>query len=291
MAALLPVAGEPAIVCSVIERNHIEIQTQIADVRVYWDVGESPVPSDPVPPLTSMVRLVAAALGERDLTRARIGYEDATVPVRTLEALRAVLPGVTFVPASDLLDRLRFVKSAEELAILRAADAIADLGQEALIARLADGARAVDLHEEVEALMRRAILERHPDAPFRLRVGVGLGSPSKGAGHSEWTTWGSDDVARTGDILETVVDAILWGNTGNVERAVVVGKPTARVKRDFEVMVEANERAIDAVRPGARLSDIDRACKNVFARHNFTTRTDRVLGAARSAMRAAIVNC
>lgn len=278
MAAVLPVTGEPAVVCSVIERGHVELQTHVRDLRFYWDNGESPTPAVAVPPPVSLVRLLAELTRERGLQRARIAYEDATLPVRTFEALRSALPDVTFVPASDLLDRLRFVKSPEELVILRAADAIADLGQEALIARLSAGARAADLHREVEGVMRDAVLERHPDAAFRLRVGIGLGSPAKGAGHAEWTTWGPDDAAREGDILETVVDAILWGYTGNVERAVVVGRPSPRVQHDFEVMVEANERAIAAVRPGVGLADIDRTCKDIFARYGFTTRTGSGVG-------------
>jgi Xaa-Pro aminopeptidase len=278
MVALLPLSGDPAVICSVIERGHVELQTHIRDLRLYWDNGDGPTPSTPAAPPASLVRLLAGTVRERGLEAARIGYEDATLPVRLFEAVRSALPRVTFVPASDLIDRLRFVKSAEELAILRAADAIADLGQEALIGHLAAGARAADLHRDVEGVMRDAVLDRHPDAAFRLRVGVGLGSPAKGAGHSEWTTWGPHDAAREGDILETVVDAILWGYTGNVERAVVVGRPSDRIRHDFGVMVEANERAIAAVRPGVGLAEIDRVCKDVFARHGFSTRTGSGVG-------------
>jgi Xaa-Pro aminopeptidase len=43
-------------------------------------------------------------------------------------------------------------------------------------------------------------------------------------------------------------------------------------------MVEANETAIAAIRPGARLADIDRICKDVFARHGHSTRTGSGVG-------------
>jgi Xaa-Pro aminopeptidase len=155
---------------------------------------------------------------------------------------------------------------------------VADVGQTALIGRLSVGARAADLHDEAEGVMRRAVFEHYPEVAFHLRVGVGLGNPAKSAGHSEWTTWGPTDVARPGQILETVVDAILWGYTGNVERAVVIGRPSARISRDYGVMVEANERAIAAVRPGVRLAEIDRICKDVFARRGFTTRSGSGVG-------------
>ena len=42
--------------------------------------------------------------------------------------------------------------------------------------------------------------------------------------------------------------------------------------------MEANERAIEAVRPGVRLANVDRVCKDVFTRHGFTTRTGSGVG-------------
>ena len=38
-------------------------------------------------------------------------------------------------------------------------------------------------------------------------------------------------------------------------------------------MVEANEAAIAATRPGITLADVDRAAKKVFIRHGYPTRT------------------
>ena len=135
---------------------------------------------------------------------------------------------VEFVGASDLLDRLRLVLSPEELALTRAADAIADVGQERLIAILEPGATARDLVDAVRAAMLDAILERHPDMPFHIHVGTGLGSGAKGAGHSEWATWNGETRVESGQLLETVISVWLWGYWGNVERAVYVGEPRPR---------------------------------------------------------------
>jgi len=74
-------------------------------------------------------------------------------------------------------------------------------------------------------------------------------------------------------LLETVISVWLWGYWGNVERAVYVGEPTDEVRRAFEIMVEANEAAIAATRPGTPLADVDRAAKAVLTRHGYPTRT------------------
>jgi Xaa-Pro aminopeptidase len=45
------------------------------------------------------------------------------------------------------------------------------------------------------------------------------------------------------------------------------------MRKPFEVMIEANEAAIGAVKPGVFLSDIDRAAKDVLKKHGYQTRT------------------
>jgi Xaa-Pro dipeptidase len=272
-ATLLPREGEAAMVTSIIEQGHVAAQSWIADVRHYWDYNVTPDYARPQPPVQSMTQLLAGAIAERGLARGRLGIEDAKLPLAHLDAFRAVLPDAELVPASDMLDRLRRVLSQEELALTRAADAIADIGQERLIALLAPGVSARELVDQVRATMIEAILERHPDMPFHLHVGTGLGSVAKGAGHSEWATWNGADRVQPGQLLETVISVWLWGYWGNVERAVYVGEPPEEVRRPFQVMIDANEAAIAAVRPGVPLADVDRAAKAVFTQHGFGTRT------------------
>lgn len=273
MATLIPLEGEAAIVESIIEKEHTEKQSWIEDVRTYWDYNIEPTYENPITPLASMVHLVKGALADRKLQAGRIGIEEGHLPLGHYEALRAALPKAEFVGVSDMLDWLRMVMSGEELRLVRLADAVADLGQERLINAIEPGKPAYELTTHVKTAMTEEVLKRHPDMPFLIHVGCGLGSVEKGAGHSEWTTWNLDDRVKDGQLLETVVSVWLWGYWGNVERAVAVGEPTEGVRRPFEVMVEANEAAIAAIRPGVRLADVDRAAKDVLARSGYGTRT------------------
>jgi Xaa-Pro aminopeptidase len=215
---------------------------------------------------------------ERRLESDRVGYEDATLPHRHLRAFREALPAVTWVPASDLVDRMRLVLSAEELAILRHADAVADAGQQAILDSITAGVAAEVLYEVAIAAMEAKIRDLRPDAAYALRVTPGPGGPERSAGHSEWRSFGPTDGAHAGDVIVSVLDAIIWGYTGNVERTIVVGEPSERVRRDFETMVEANDRAIEAVRPGVPIRRIDAICKQVFHAAGHGTRTGSGVG-------------
>lgn len=274
LATLIPFEGEAAMVESIIELGHTEEQSWIEDIRTYWDYNLEPTYENPQPPLSSMVQLVKDVLTERHLLAARIGIEDAKLPLEHYEALRVALPEAEFVGLSETLDRLRMILSEEELQLTRQADAIAELGQEKLIEALAPGKSAYELTSEVRQVMMDALLQQHPEKPFHFHVGTGLGSGAKSAGHSEWTTWNLDDRVESGQLLETVLSVWLWGYWGNVERAVYVGgEPPPEVRRPFEAMVEANETAIEAIRPGVALADIDRTAKDVLAKYGYTTRT------------------
>jgi Xaa-Pro aminopeptidase len=278
IATLIPRSDEPAMVMSIIEVEHVRLQTPIADLRTYWDFNPTPVLADPRPPLASMLAHLVAVIDERGLGSARIGYEDATLSDRHLRAIREAVPSATWMPASDIVDRQRLVLSQEELAILGDADAVADAGQRAILDAIGVGVSARELHEAAMAAMEASIRDRRPDAAYALRVTPGPGGAERSAGHSEWRSFGPTDAARGGDVLVSVLDGIVWGYTGNVERTIVIGGPSERVRGDFETMVEANDRAIEAVRPGVPIKRIDAICKEVFARAGHGTRTGSGVG-------------
>jgi Xaa-Pro aminopeptidase len=272
LAAIIPLAGEPAIVESIIELEHTRANTWIDDLRAYHDYNIEPNYADPHSPLESMVTLTQSVIAERKLTGGRLGFEGANIPVQHYEMLAAALPDAEFVDTSRLMAEARLVLSDEELALTRAADQIADLGQAALIEAITPGKSAHEIEHPIQQMLIDKLMDLHPDKPFNLHIISGLGSGDKSAGHSEWKTWNRSDVVKPGQLLESMVDVWLWGYWGNVERAVAVGEPDAAMRKPFEVMVEANEAAIAAVKPGATLADVDRAAKAVLTKHGYQTR-------------------
>jgi len=278
MAVIVPGDGDPIIIEPFIERGHTRLQSWIEDIRVYWDYNPTPVLENPQPPLKSMIQLLAGAIAERGLQSGRIGIEDALLPLAHYRAVQEALPKAELVAASDLIERLRLVKSAEEIELIRIGDRIADHGQALALELIRPGRNAAELNAQIRAAMNDFAFENCPDVAFVATSDVGLGSTAKSAGHSDWIRWGRSDVVKPGQILATVFWAWVWGYSGNVERAIAVGEPNARQRELFELMVDLNEKAIAAVRPGVRVVDIDRLCKDLFARHGLVTPTGTGIG-------------
>jgi len=74
-------------------------------------------------------------------------------------------------------------------------------------------------------------------------------------------------VFQLGDVLVTGASAAMWGYLSELERTMVIGPPTDEQRRLFDHMVALQDIAFDAIKPGARCSDVDRAVRAYFDEH------------------------
>jgi Xaa-Pro dipeptidase len=73
---------------------------------------------------------------------------------------------------------------------------------------------------------------------------------------------------RQGDVLVTGAGAPVWGYLSELERTMIIGEPSDEQRRMFEHMVALQDTAFDALRPGARCSDVDRAVRAYYEEHD-----------------------
>src|SRR5690349_14194412 len=71
-----------------------------------------------------------------------------------------------------------------------------------------------------------------------------------------------------GDVLVTETGAPIWGYQAELERAMVVGPPTDRMRSLFDHMLASQQVAFDAIRPGATCADVDAAVLRYFEQHD-----------------------
>jgi Xaa-Pro aminopeptidase len=73
---------------------------------------------------------------------------------------------------------------------------------------------------------------------------------------------------QPGDVLVTETGAPVWGSQAELERALVIGSPTDRMRWLFDHMLGSREAALAAIRPGSTCADVDGAVMDYFARHD-----------------------
>ena len=67
-----------------------------------------------------------------------------------------------------------------------------------------------------------------------------------------------------GDVLVTETSAPIWGYNAELERAMVIGRPTGEMRRLFDHTLAAQEVAFAALRPGVTCADVDNAVLRYF---------------------------
>ncbi|MBX3363596.1 MAG: aminopeptidase P family protein [Phycisphaeraceae bacterium] len=170
------------------------------------------------------------------------------------------VPGVGIVDMSNLLPSLRAVKSsAEQLLIRKAIDATHE-GHRSLLAILRPGVNERDLHRALETGWNRKGASGPAYNPI---VGGGVNS-------TVLHYHANDQELHDGDILCVDAAATLGGYAADITRTYPVsGKFSREQRRIYNIVLEAQLAAIQAVRPGAYLHQVDAAARAVIEKAGF----------------------
>jgi Xaa-Pro aminopeptidase len=191
----------------------------------------------------------AARIGAR-----RIGFEAGSVTYEQWEAMARATgdtAGILLIPCRGLVERLRAIKTAGEVALIERAVEIASEAFEEVLALVRPGAVERDLAHEIEFRMKQAGAE---DVAFDLIVASGSRS-SLPHGLASGRT-----VAR-GEFIIFDIGARFEGYHSDMTRTVFTGRPDAQARALYETVLEAQRRAIEAIRPGAEAREVDAAAR------------------------------
>jgi Xaa-Pro aminopeptidase len=241
---LLPVDGE---------------STLITDPRRWRDdliVADRAITSSDLA-LTAIEQIRAAGLQDKWI--GVVG--DDILPAPFDRRIRAALPDATIQPESQIVAKLRAIKTPAELALMRRAAACAD---SAIVAATSAIRRGGATERDVCAEAIAAAMRDGADFVRYFRVHSG---PWSAAG-SRWPQ-AMDRVINEGEIV--VVDAIgaFQGYQFDVNRTIAAGELPARERALCETTLAATNAAVAAAIAGNLASDITRAARDVIDASEF----------------------
>jgi Xaa-Pro aminopeptidase len=183
-----------------------------------------------------------------------LGIEGDTMTVAFKEKLSDGLPGCTLCTTSGLVETLRQIKDADEIAAIRRA---VRLAEEAIKALRADFRRDLTEKQLADELEHRTRLLGAKCGAFPPIVAA----DERGAlPHARPTSkslqacsgllidWGADEGRYKSDLTR------FW----------VTGRIPPKLERAYGVVLTAQRRAIDAIRPGAVCKDVDALARKVI---------------------------
>ncbi len=207
---------------------------------------------------STVIDLAAKVIRKHKLKR--VGIEGDYVTMSTYSTLKDKIDAAELIPLSGTVERLREVKDKWELEQIREAIRIAQRGFEVVRASL----RANQTETEIRYLLEASMRDFGANAPgFEPIVGVGptAALPHAHAGHRL--------------VKDSPVLLIDWGAQtpshyrSDLTRVLFTGKPTKQMEHVYNVVLEAQQAAIRAIRPGAKCADVDRIARDMIAEAGF----------------------
>ena len=215
-----------------------------------------------------LLAMAKSILEERNFSsESRLAVEYDSVTLSTFEAICSVLTE-NVVSISGDIARFRMVKDKHEVAVLREAVRIARNAFHVMRASLSPDMTEKQIADEMEATMRRLGAKQ---AGFPTIAAVGAHAAMCHA------VPGSLRVADA-DFLLVDWGAEYRGYTSDLTRVLVTGKVSNQFRKIYQIVLDAQRAAIDAIRPGMRCCEIDAVARNYIAKKGYGANFGHGLG-------------
>jgi Xaa-Pro aminopeptidase len=205
-------------------------------------------------PGVTMVESIAKVLRRTRL--GRLGIEAESMSVSLRDQIADKLPKLEIVPTSGLVERLRQIKDKHEVAQIRQAVWYAEKAFGVLRATLRAEKTEKQVCDELEHQLR-TFGARSSGFPTIVAVGPRAALPhayptDRRIGSSDFVLvdWGADQGLYKSDLT----------------RVLVTGRISPKLQRVYRVVLNAQRKAIAAIRPGVAAKEVDRAARQVIAK-------------------------
>ncbi len=184
----------------------------------------------------------------------RLGIEEDVVRYAVYRWLRETLIDGELVDIGALISNLRAIKDADEIALLRRAQAITVAAFVDVSGRIIAGMTEKHVAWELEMAVRA-----HGGDGLGFPIIVGAGEHGARPHHTV-----TDRPIRAGEPIVIDMGARYAGYSGDLTRTITVGEPDARFRRVYDVVLRALRHAEEIARPGMTGGDLDAATRAVI---------------------------
>ena len=197
---------------------------------------------------------------------------DKNLPSRYLLKLMELNSGKDFKNVSPIIDRIRMIKDNEEINLTREASKINDISVEKMIELIPEGLTEKEMAQELGKIYSELGGEGFSFEPI-IAYGANAADPHFVPG---------DALAKSGDNVLIDIGCIKDHYCSDMTRTVFYKEVSEKHKEIYNIVLEANKKAIEIVKPGVRFCDIDKAARDHIVKAGygkyFTHRTGHSIG-------------
>ncbi|HLB58465.1 MAG TPA: Xaa-Pro peptidase family protein [Bdellovibrionota bacterium] len=182
----------------------------------------------------------------------RLLFEPSNLTVRSFNQFQSLTPGVTWVPLKEQSSELRVVKLDEELERIRQAIQIAHEALEETLTLLRSGVSEHDLALHLEFAMKKRGAD---DLSFDTIIASGVRSALP-HGHP------TNKIIQMGEFVTFDCGAKYQGYCSDETITVIMGNPSEKQQQIYQIVKDAHDSSIEAIKPGVKCSLIDQIARD-----------------------------
>lgn len=175
----------------------------------------------------------------KDLGISKLGFEQDRVTFSTYLSYKTGIQA-DLVPVSGVIEKLRLIKSEQEIKILKEATQIADAAFEHILTYIKPGLTELEVSNELEFFMRK---QGAKCSSFDIIVASGYRSALP---HGV----ASDKVIEKGEFVTMDFGAHYKGLNSDITRTIAVGEPTDELRTIYNIVLEAQLRGMKGIKAG-----------------------------------------
>ncbi|KGP72933.1 M24 family metallopeptidase [Pontibacillus yanchengensis] len=176
----------------------------------------------------------------------RLGFEKQHMTYGVYEDYQKVI-NAELVPTAGVVEKLRLIKSEDEIKILKEAAEIADAAFEHILTYIKPGVKEIDVSNELEFFMRK---KGATSSSFDIIVASGYRSALP---HGV----ASDKVIQSGELVTLDFGALYKGYCSDITRTVAIGEISDELKEIYDTVLQAQLRGMDGLKAGITAKDAD----------------------------------
>lgn len=241
LAVLIPQRGEPCAVALWLDAGYVGRESGLPCYGYAF-------------PQETLVMKIIERIRAYGLSSPRLGFERYFVDFAVYDGLRQAFNQDNFIGAGELLYRLRSVKEPQEIEKLRRAANAVCQGMEGAVKAVRPGMSELDVLAEAEYAMLKA---GSWGSSFRPQVVSGertlLAHPTA-----------STKKIAAGEAVVIHLGATCEGYCAKMGRTVALGDIPRKQEEIYNLLLQAQEASIAALRPGAMSMEVDAAARKII---------------------------
>ncbi|RKX88242.1 MAG: hypothetical protein DRP58_01005 [Spirochaetes bacterium] len=249
---LVPAAGDPVLLCGPESDEYCRIRGQVKDIKVLEEFTH-PDEDYLYTEIRSLKEIISGLAGlNQNITRIGLAGR-GLIGADLLKSFEAAFSSAEWLDIETEMCSLRAVKTKSEIAIIRHAYKIAELGINAALKAIKPGVTEREVAAEIEAAIRKAGAE-----------GTGIDTiVASGPNSRPILARSTFRKIEENDLVLLTVAPRYEGYHAAIGRVVLVGNPGEEIESALSTAVEAQEACYKAIKPGIMGRDVEKIGRDI----------------------------